>query len=221
MGRLSPQKQYKIALPDYAVGSLRAQNTLQDEEELRLENVRLEGADLYNATLAHLDIRESLVENCIFMQADLDKIQMMDVTLQSSDTSAAKCTDGSLIRVLFMKSRMNGLNMSKSTLRDVTFKDCQLSMANFRFTKFLRVRFESCTLAEADFMGAELNQVEFSDCTIDRTVFDQVRVKGMDLRSSTVISLSGWNSLRGATIDSVQLATIAPQIAAELGIRVA
>lgn len=211
----------KIAQPDYTENSLTIQNTLESEEDLQLDNIRLQEVNLSGALLSGFDVRESVIENCIFMQADLDKVQMMDVTIRSSDISAGRCADGSFIRVSLMKSRMNGLNVSKSTLRDVTFRGCQLDLANFRFAKLLRVRFEDCTLTEADFMGAELNQVEFTGCVIDRTVFDQAKVKAVDFSSSNIIALSGWNSLRGATIDSVQLATVAPQIVAELGIRVA
>jgi uncharacterized protein YjbI with pentapeptide repeats len=82
------------------------------------------------------------------------------------------------------------------------------------------VRFIDCTLSETDFLGARLHDVEFQRSTLERTVFDQVRAQKLDLRSSELIDISGWRSLKGVTIDNLQLIAIAPYLAHELGFTV-
>ena len=76
------------------------------------------------------------------------------------------------------------------------------------------------SVVESDFLSAILHDVQFESCTLEKTIFDQVKCKQVDLRSSELLELSGWSSLRGAIIDSVQLAAIAPYLAQELGISI-
>jgi hypothetical protein len=69
---------------------------------------------------------------------------------------------------------------------------------------------------------AELEQrlYEELDLSIDQTSFDQITAKKVDLSGSTLISLVGWQSLKGTTIDSLQLLASATQIVTALGLKV-
>jgi uncharacterized protein YjbI with pentapeptide repeats len=113
---------------------------------------------------------------------------------------------------------MTGVDLSRSTLKDVVFKDCKLDMANFRFAKLTRVTFISCTLNETDFQAAELSEVVFEDCYLEKVEFGQSKVKQVDARTSQLYDIRGWQSLKGLIIDSTQLVMIAPQLAHELGL---
>ncbi len=115
---------------------------------------------------------------------------------------------------------MTGLDLSRSTIKDVIFEDCKLDMANFRYTKFARVRFINCTLLETDFQAAELVDVEFQTSHMEKVEFGHAKVSRVDVRSSQLFDIRGWQSLSGLIIDSTQLVSIAPQLALELGLRV-
>ena len=115
---------------------------------------------------------------------------------------------------------MPAVDFNKTTLHDVTFKGCKLDMANFRFSDLRRVKFVDCTLVEADFLGATIHEVTFESCTLEKTEFNQAKCKQLDLRTSELHEISGWSSLKGATIDGMQLAAVAPYLARELGLTV-
>jgi uncharacterized protein YjbI with pentapeptide repeats len=134
--------------------------------------------------------------------------------------SAADLSHSTFSRCELTKNRSVGINLSNCKLTDVVFSGCKLDMANFRFAKLKGVQFIDCTFLESDFMGSELNEVEVNNCVIDRVIFDQCKPKKLDFRTSEIVQLSGWSSLKSTTIDYAQLVAVAPQIAMELGLLV-
>jgi uncharacterized protein YjbI with pentapeptide repeats len=188
--------------------------------EANLEELHFKHLDLTAVKATNLSLSEVVLEKCMLVEAYMEKLRATDVRIEDSDLSAANCTDASLIRVTFTKGRMAGLNVSGGLVRDVIFTGCKLDLANFRHTKLTRVQFVDCSFIETDFIGAELNQVSFAACTLEKTAFDQCKAKDVDLRGAQIVSLSGWQSLKGSTIDVMQLMSVAPQIALELGLKV-
>lgn len=189
-------------------------------KEEKLSKIQLDGIDATEVIFDNTTWDEVVVDDCIFMQANLSKLQTLDVRVENTQFTAARCNDASLMRTVFTKCRLDGVDMSKSVLKEVTFRNCKLDLANFRFAKLHRVRFEDCSLAEADFYSAELKGVEMRGCTLERTIFDTAKIASLDLRGSDIMSLSGWQSLKGATIDNTQLIQAAAHMALEIGIKV-
>jgi uncharacterized protein YjbI with pentapeptide repeats len=161
-----------------------------------------------------------LLEHAILTAACLESLSARDVIFKRSDLSGTQCAKSSFLRVSLSDCRASGLDASKATYKEVTLTDCKLDMANFRFAKLTNVRFVDCVLTEADFLGAELSNVSFERCLLERTNFTQCKLKNVDLRSSQLISLIGWQHLKGAIIDTAQLMTAAPHLANELGITI-
>lgn len=187
------------------------------QPEARLEQVMLSGEGV-GLRASNLSIEESVLDRVRLIEAKLEKLSLGDVELKACDFSAAHCSESSLVRVRFNSGRMTGVDFSRSTLKDVVFEDCKLDMANFRFTKLARVKFINCMLHEADFQVAELQEVTFEGCRIEKVEFGQSKIKHVDVRTSQLYDIRGWQSLRGLIIDSTQLVIIAPQLANELGI---
>jgi len=107
-----------------------------------------------------------------------------------------------------------------ASLRRVTFRDCKLDSVNFRSGKLIDVQFENCLLRDPEFGGATLQRVSFAGCTLTRADFSRVTCTKVDLRGAALGITAGYDSLRGATIDSVQLVALAPLLAHHLGITV-
>jgi len=80
------------------------------------------------------------------------------------------------------------------------------------------VSFVDCTMSEADFLGARLVDVTFETSDLEKAVFETASCTRVDLRTSQLTDIVGWKSLKGATIDSVQLMSAAPYLANELGV---
>ncbi len=114
-----------------------------------------------------------------------------------------------------------GAQIYSAAMRRVTFRDCKLDSVNFRSAMLTDVRFEDCLLRDADFGSATLQRVSFSGSTLERAVFAKATCTKVDLRGATLGISAGFESLRGVTIDSVQLVGLAPLLAAHLGITVA
>lgn len=188
--------------------------------EASLEGCSFEDADWSGITAYAVSLDEVVLDRSILAEATLDKLTARDVVLKNCDFSAARCAEVSLQRAEMKGGRMTGWDCNKGLFKDVTFENCKLDMTNFRFAKFTRVRFVSCMMADADFLHAELQDVKFEDCLLERTDFNQCKLKNVDLRTSQLPGLKGWQHLKGATIDNIQLMAAAPYLANEIGITV-
>ena len=113
-----------------------------------------------------------------------------------------------------------GVQAFSASMRRVTFRDCKLDSVNFRSGTLTDVRFENCLLRDTEFGGATLRRVSFGGCTLTRADFAKVSCTDVDLRGAALGITAGYESLRGATIDSGQLIALAPLIARHLGITV-
>jgi uncharacterized protein YjbI with pentapeptide repeats len=188
--------------------------------EGELDNVKCTDMDATKSTVLAMDIDTVVMEKVGFLQAQLLRVTVRDAVMKQCDFSSASLTDGAFNRAEFITCRMTGVDFSKTSLHDVTFRGCKLDMANFRFADLRRVHFIDCTLVETDFLGATLYNVVFESCMLEKTVFDQAKCKQVDLRTSQLIEISGWGSLKGVIIDDGQLISVAPYLANELGLSV-
>lgn len=188
--------------------------------EASIDSCRFEDADWSGVTAYAVSIDEVMFERTVLSEAKLERFAAQDAIFKNCDFSATQCPEVSLQRSNFKGGRMTGLDCSKGLFKDVVFENCKLDMTNFRFAKFTRVRFVSCMMTDADFLGAELSEVDFEDCVLERTDFNQCKLKSVDLRTSQLLELKGWQNLKGATIDNLQLMAAAPYLANEIGIKI-
>jgi uncharacterized protein YjbI with pentapeptide repeats len=207
----------RIATPQLSVDLARGTAALL-MPEATLENVRITDADCTALAAAAMSWDEAMFERLLLAGAKLERLRANDVIMADCDLSAADCSESSWIRASLKGGRMTGWDVNKSMLKDVEFRGCKLDLANFRFAKLQRVRFSDCILTEADFMNAELCDVEFQACHLERVQFDHAKLQNVDLRTSQLIGLKGWATMKGALIDDVQLMAVAPYLAQELGL---
>jgi uncharacterized protein YjbI with pentapeptide repeats len=206
----------KISTP--RIATVLEDGTLDDLLSGDLEDVRLQDIDATNCHVTSLEISSVALEKVVLTAAQFERISARDLAAKQCDFSAAMMAGGAINRTRFSGCRMTGIDFNKTDLHDVTFTSCKLDMANFRFADLRRVAFVDCTLTETDLLGATLYDVSFQNCTLERTVFEQVKCKQVDLRGSQLSELIGWRSLKGVIIDDLQLVTAAPYLAHELGI---
>lgn len=185
-----------------------------------LEDGRLEGIEAVNSNIAGLELSAVVMDKVTLTGSHLSRLVARDVRLSQVDLTAAHVDNGAVVRGEFVNCRLTGTDFSQTRLHDVLFRSCKVDMANFRRADLRRVQFVDCILQDADFMNATLTDVEFQSCVLERTVFAQAICKKVDLRTSQLIDITGWRSLKGATIDGAQLMTAAPYLAQELGISV-
>jgi len=189
-------------------------------EDNELDNAEIIDQDGVGLALPRLQMDSVIFDKVQLTAAQFEHLNARDVVVKRSELSSSSFSNSSMNRVSFDNCRMTGGDLSRSTLHDITFRGCKLDMANFRFADLRRVHFIECSFVESDFLSATLYDVRFESCVLEKTVFEQAKCRQVDLRSSDLYEISGWSSLRGAVIDGVQLASVAPYLAQELGISI-
>jgi len=116
-----------------------------------------------------------------------------------------------------------GLRMAEAAFDEAAAGGCHFLGCSFVRTSFgggrlRKSRFTDVSLREVRFVATDLAETGWQDTTLDGCALAGVQV---DLRGATLGITAGWESLRGVTIDSVQLVTLAPYLARHLGITVA
>ena len=189
--------------------------------EANLEAVLIADIDGVALQAPNMNIDEAILERNIFVEANLEKVHLSDAHIQNTDLSAARCSEGSFIRVACTNARMPGIDLNRAVIKDATFTDCKFDIANFRFATLRRVAFVNCSFTDTDFQAAKFHDVTFSDCILEKTIFDNCVIKNADLRTSQLLDIRGWQSLQGAMVDAAQVVSIAPQLAHALGLQIA
>jgi uncharacterized protein YjbI with pentapeptide repeats len=182
-----------------------------------IEDALVEG-DLANVRAAGGRIARSRLERTALTGSRLRSLALVDVVANGIEASAGDWTGGRLNRVVFDGCRMSGLVLGQLEADDVVFRDCQLKLANFGYSKLRHVVFENCVLDDADFTGATVRDARFTGCQLLRVDFGQAALTRVDLRGSDLEPVGDVHGLRGATIDAVQLAGLAPLLARAAGI---
>lgn len=198
---------------------------LKNLKQLIMRDETLMSAVLCNEDIGQINAKsfsasEVKLEKLTATSAILERTSFSDIEVANSDLIAVKFSGASWRRVRLQGSRCSGIQLQNSILTDITFADCKLDLANFRFSKLTNIHFKDCVLDEADFYSAELHKVTFQNCSMNKTEFSGSKLKTVDLRSSDILNISGVASLAGSTIDSMQLMAIAPILANELRISV-
>ncbi|WP_037913146.1 pentapeptide repeat-containing protein [Actinacidiphila yeochonensis] len=165
---------------------------------------------------------EAAVTDCVFDGTGMRRARMNDLWV-----SGTRFTGVSLVESEWLDSSLTGCSLAGveafgAVLRRVRFRRCKLDSVNLRAAVLREVVFEDCVLRDVDLAEARLEQVAFPGTRIERARLGRTALTTVDLRGATAIDLAdGYESLRGAVIDTGQLLDLAPALARALGIVVA
>lgn len=165
------------------------------------------------------------VELCRFARSTLagvvlDQATFTDCRVTGGDWANLHTTKSSLVRVSLDTVRLTGLQWVAGGLRDVTFHDCRMDLATFRFTLFKDVVFTGCNLARADFTGADLRGAQFVDCDLSGAQFAQATCAGTRFTRCELAGIGSVTNLAGSTIIASDLAALSHAFAGALGITI-
>ncbi len=163
---------------------------------------------------------ECAITGLTFDGGTLRKSGMSDVWLGETRFVAVDLAESSLVDTWLSGCVLAGVQAFSTLLRRVSFRNCKLDSVNFRDASFTDVTFEDCVLRDTDFAGARLTRVRFPGCTLTGVTFTKATCSSVDLRDASLGITAGYDSLRGTTIDSMQLMALAPFLAHHLGINV-
>jgi uncharacterized protein YjbI with pentapeptide repeats len=192
------------------------------------DRVRFDALSFADAEASGSRFVESGFTGVAFDGGRMRRARLSDVWFGESRMVAFDLAETSLTDVWFSGCVFAGVQAFSLVSRRVTFRDCKLDSVNFRECKLTDVLFEDCVLRDVDFAGAKLTRVRFPGCTLSGADFTKVSCTDVDLRGARLGAggerdggiRAGYDSLRGARIDSLQLMTLAPLLARHLGISV-
>jgi uncharacterized protein YjbI with pentapeptide repeats len=152
--------------------------------------------------------------------AKLRRARFADTVFAETRLVSVDLSETGWTGVTFTGCVLAGVQAFSSALRRVKFSHCKLDSVNLRDATLTDVLFEDCMMRATDFGSAKLTRVRFGGSQLDGADFTKVTCSSVDLRGADLDITAGFDSLRGATIDSVQLVSLAPYLARHLGIRV-
>lgn len=180
-----------------------------------------------------------------FAGLDLDERDLVDVSFTECELSDVSMNDADLRAARFVETTVDRLTApifraSRSHFRDVQITGSRLGSVELYDAGLQSVHLVGCKLGYVNLRGADLRDVVFTDCSIDeldlgraratRVAFRDSRVASLDLtgaalthvdlRGLALQQLIGLEGLKGATLDSGQVALLAELFAERLGITV-
>jgi uncharacterized protein YjbI with pentapeptide repeats len=162
---------------------------------------------------------ESAVTGVTFTGGTLRRARLTDVWVSRTRWVGTDLAETTWLDAAFLDSVLAGVEAYGSGLRRVTFQQCKVNTLNLRSATLRDVVFDRCDINEIDFGGARLTNVTFPGSELRRARFTGATFKQVDFRGATGLEvIEGADSLRGAIIDSGQLAELAPALAHTLGI---
>jgi len=182
---------------------------------------RAEGADWAGLELAGALVDRGLLRGVDLTGAGWRNVTLRGCRLENVDLSGAGLTGLTIERCEFSGCRLTGLQLAKTTLKHVTFTDCRFDYARLDEVRATGpVAWLDCGLGHATLTRCRLPTTALAGCRLEGLELDECDLRGTDLRGTELAGLKGLSSLRGATIDSVQLEDLAVLAARELDLDV-
>jgi uncharacterized protein YjbI with pentapeptide repeats len=165
---------------------------------VRLQESRWAGADLSGRHLAGLRCRDTQFVGC--------------------NLSGAVLEGAMLSRVAFTDCRLTGLVLSGAELVDVHIVDSQADFALLRMATARHLWIENTSLRGADLYAFKGTGCAFLGCDFSDVALANAQLPEVLLHGSTLDTVRGAASLRGARISADQVVPLGAAMLAELGV---
>ncbi|MBL7260551.1 pentapeptide repeat-containing protein [Paractinoplanes lichenicola] len=183
--------------------------------------VHIDGAEFDEAEASSSRFSECAFTSVTFTGGDFGHVRLDDVWISKSRWIGGGWAEADLMDTSILDGVLAGVQAYGSQWRRVIVRDCKIDSLNLRGARLQDVEFRDCDLSEVDFGQATLAGVTFPGSSIRRARFTKATIKKLDLRGARTLDVAeGWESLRGAIIDSNQLMESAAALAHTLGITV-
>ncbi len=167
---------------------------------VRLQESRWVGADLSGRRFSGLRCRDTHFVGCNLSGAMLD--------------------GAALTRVAFTDCRLTGIVLSGAELADVHIVDSTADLVLLRMATAQRLWIENTSLRSADLYSFKGTGCAFLGCDLSDVSLSAAQLPEVLLHGSTLDTLRGAGSLRGARISAEQVVPLGAAMLSELGIAV-
>lgn len=169
------------------------------------------GLAVYDADWSRLQAADRDISGCRLTSVSLADAHFEDGRITNTvfddcDFASARWTNLKIDRCVFRGSRLMGLQTNKIILGDVIFERCRFdyaTLAGLRATG--AIAFVDCMLRETAIEDSRLEGAVFADCPMPGAQLARTKMRGADLRGSTIDTLAGVACLTGTTLDNAQI----------------
>lgn len=186
----------------------------------RIEAKRIAVLDVAGERLPDLEVEECVVGTLRADGTDLRGLRVRDSVVETLDAPVLRASSSAWREVRVAGGRVGSAELYDATLNGVEFVGMKLGFVNLRGATLTDVVFRDCVVDELDLADAELVRVAFPGTRIRAVEGTGTRIEHVDLRGADLDRAERLEGLRGATIGSEQLYTLAPLLATQAGYRV-
>jgi uncharacterized protein YjbI with pentapeptide repeats len=151
---------------------------------------------------------------------DLDRPELLDLRLDDCDVSGVVAAGFVARRVALRRTRVRGVTMVNGQLDDGLIEECVTDELSFRFSRLRQVAFRDCDLSGIDFTPTTFEHVTIERCDLSRARFDAATVKCLEITDCTLAGIHGVGGLKGAQVDAGDVPAMAIALAVEAGLRI-
>lgn len=140
-----------------------------DDEPVCLPSLRglwLAKANLSNADLTWLDLREAYLKDAKLMEVNLAQACLRNACLDSANLCNAILVESDLTRAYLREAKLTNANLSGATLDKADLYNANLSRANLQGANFRRADLYNANLSGADLRGANFSQADLSNANL-------------------------------------------------------
>lgn len=202
------------------LGTLADADEYDLDEDSTLESLRWHATDVGDRSLRGVTFVACELDNVSLHDADLTAASIGETRLTRLNAPVLKAPDASWVGAELSASRIGAWEGYGSHLRATHVVDCKITYANLRGSTLTDVLFTGCVFDELDLMDVRGKRVRFVDCSVGVLTAHHTAIEHLDLRGVSLGAVSGMDGLRGALMSEDQVAMLAPQFAAHLGIYV-
>ena len=175
--------------------------------------------ELEDTDAGNCRVTESAICRVNFTNGRLLRARFHDVWINRTQWVGTSLAEVDWLDVVVLGSSFAGVEAHGSSLRRVTFQECRIDTLNLRGAKIQDVVFDRCELSDVDLDEAIVSNLTFPESRVRRLRIGKATLKKVDFRGAAELDVaSGYDSMRGAVIDSGQLVELAPGLAHSLGI---
>ncbi|OIH92561.1 pentapeptide repeat-containing protein [Curtobacterium sp. MCBA15_001] len=186
----------------------------------RIDGRRIGTLDLAGQRLPDLEVEECVIDVLHADDADLRGLRLHDSVVETLDAPVLRASSSTWREVRVGGGRVGSAELYDAGLNGVEFIGMKFGFVNLRGARVTDVVFRDCVIDELDIADARLLRVSFEGTRIRAAEGSNTRIEHVDLRSADLDRVERLEGLRGATIASDQLFTLAPLLAAQAGYRV-
>ena len=156
----------------------------------------LKKIDFKTSTFTYLEISNSKIENCSFLNLNLGEQSIYKTSFKDCSFLGTNFSNSFFKEVEFIDCNFEYSNFSNACLDKVLFKNCNLKDASFYKMQQKRLQFLNCNLEAVDVFETNLEKIDIRTCNINHIKIDIPSMKGLVVNEAQALALAKFLQIK-------------------------